>query len=245
MAWKDDGAKLTNLKQGIVLLKDSFPWDLTALEYTIFCLRYLLGLSAKETSQLLYKEEVAAQSTGSVNTVNSLRYVFLDKHDLSKYSPRARALWQKVSDTPYLGRGVTEIEFREWEGIIAEIEGRVNLKKPDQPPPTQVVPGEPWEVTVAKTLANVQNRTGHVVPVPTSIAKEASRPLQPNYRGTTGKICPRCSNKMTKESDHHGAYFTCMTCGHTIEEVSSAPPPELIERSGKRNRQPSHGKMRL
>ncbi len=244
MAWKDDEAKLANLKQGIIPLKDSFPWDLTALEYTIFCLRYLLGFTFKEARKLLYNEEVAAARTGAVNNVNSLRYVFLEKHDLNKYSPRVSSLWQKVSDTPYLGRGVTETEFREWGGIIAEIEGRVNIKQPNQP--QQVVPGEPWEVTVAKTLANIQRRgDNHVASVPTNIARNVPRPLQPNYRGTTGKICPRCSNKMTRESDHYGAYFTCMSCGHTIEEVLAAPPPKLIETSGKRSRQPSHGKLRL
>ena len=61
--------------------------------------------------------------------------------------------------------------------------------------------------------------------------------------------CPRCTGAMLGESDAHGIFATCLSCGHVHETkvISSEELAEeqTVEAGRQRRRQPSHGKLRL
>ena len=61
--------------------------------------------------------------------------------------------------------------------------------------------------------------------------------------------CPRCSGPMLAESDAHGPFSTCLTCGYVLEtrviSVFELEQEQTVEDGRQRRRQPSHGKLRL
>jgi DNA-directed RNA polymerase subunit M/transcription elongation factor TFIIS len=61
--------------------------------------------------------------------------------------------------------------------------------------------------------------------------------------------CPRCTGPMLAESDAHGRYGTCLSCGHVHESrvisVAELEEEQAVEEGRQRRRQPSHGKLRL
>ncbi len=61
--------------------------------------------------------------------------------------------------------------------------------------------------------------------------------------------CPRCEAMMLVESDSHGTFGSCVTCGY-VQDLKRISAGELLAEeklaAGKqRRRQPSHGSLRL
>lgn len=61
--------------------------------------------------------------------------------------------------------------------------------------------------------------------------------------------CPRCGGSMLAESDNHGSFGTCISCGYVYEShvisVLELEEEQAVEAGRQRRRQPSHGKLRL
>ena len=59
------------------------------------------------------------------------------------------------------------------------------------------------------------------------------------------RTCPRCTGRLLHGRDAYGRYSSCVTCGFAHEWVAG-PAIELPEEgTGRRRREPTHGKLRL
>ena len=67
----------------------------------------------------------------------------------------------------------------------------------------------------------------------------------PNMTALLPRSCPRCGGRLFHGRDSYGGYSSCMACGFVHEWVSG-PAVELPEEgSGRRKREPSHGRQLL
>jgi hypothetical protein len=61
--------------------------------------------------------------------------------------------------------------------------------------------------------------------------------------------CPKCRGMIFVERDRHGTYGSCIMCGYVHEVLTMSPVDIEAEKNPNgprsRQRQPSHGKLRL
>ncbi|HEY4694749.1 MAG TPA: hypothetical protein VIH52_02185 [Candidatus Nanoarchaeia archaeon] len=238
MPWDDNPQLLADLKPGVHLLEDAFPWDITRTEYTaLFCL-YLGQQSTKETAEILFKPDVVKRRVIWIARLGSLRTEIL-RLNASGFGERVSALWDRVLKTPDRSHAdpLPQDELEGWWLVLDQIEG---LGSGPATPVRVITNGQ-----IPRKLPDP-----HVPPLPTTLVGRRPVQQQPTMavRKRKSPSCPKCGGRMVYEKDFRGAYWTCTICGK-VREVNTGPPISRIPIEGargyQRRRQPSHGKMRL
>jgi hypothetical protein len=136
------------VKDGIRLLKDQNPWGLTDLEFTVFCLRFLLKRTSRETAQILFEIKDLEKALNRVNNIvgvhrNSLIYDRIDGR--RNYSARVLALPEEVWKRSGVRQQPTTPYEGEWVEILEEIghTGPISLPKVTTSRKTTQAPKEP------------------------------------------------------------------------------------------------------
>jgi len=234
-------------RDGVRLLGDKTPWDLTPVEFTVMCRRYG-GQSAQEIAADLYTDgetETAIQRVKDL--VIRCRNQILESDSslaiLAGFSIRVFALWKAMKESSNLMKLPSPEHIEHWQGLL----------EPKDPSMLKDVAGdlgltfEEEGGSEEKAAAAEQN-----LGVVTTGTERPPAPRKPGQqlrtRSPMPRVCPRCEKgKMILERDWYGQYSTCLCCGY-VHEVT-APPTEYEEedenKQRQRRRQPSHGKIRL